>query len=83
MEVFYQMLAPDGLLLATNASDALNASRPFRYSMEYILDWYLIYRNARQFVQVLPDGLPEDSTGVFADATGANLFLEVRKIKNG
>lgn len=82
MEVFYQMLAPGGLLLATNASDALNASRPFRYSMEYILDWYLIYRNAHQFKQVLPDNLPEDAAIVYADATGANLFLEVRKSKN-
>ena len=49
MNVFYEMLEPGGLLLATNATDALNASRPFRYSMEYILDWYLIYRNKAQF----------------------------------
>src|SRR5207249_3661845 len=44
MNIFYDLVAPGGLLLATNVSDALNSSRPFRYSMEYILDWHLIYR---------------------------------------
>jgi extracellular factor (EF) 3-hydroxypalmitic acid methyl ester biosynthesis protein len=82
MNIFYDMLAPGGLLLATNATDALNASRPFRYSMEYILDWHLIYRNKNQFAAVAPDLAGKDDTTISAEATGANLFLEVRKPKN-
>ena len=82
MNIFYELLAPGGLLLATNATDALNASRPFRYSMEYILDWHLIYRNKAQFAAVAPDSAGPDETTISAEATGANLFLEVRKSKD-
>ena len=82
MEIFYDMLEPGGLLVATNASDAVNSLRPFRYSMEYILDWFLIYRNREQFLAVVPSQAGEDEVSVVADATGANLFLEIRKSKN-
>ena len=33
VNLFYEMLAPDGLLLATNVSDSLNQSHPFRHSV--------------------------------------------------
>ena len=82
LNIFYDMLAPDGLLLATNATDALNCSRPFRYSMEYLLDWHLIYRDKAHFAAVAPDLADADKTAVIAENTGANLFLEVRKPKN-
>jgi extracellular factor (EF) 3-hydroxypalmitic acid methyl ester biosynthesis protein len=82
MNIFYEMLAPDGLLLVTNATDALNCSRPFRYSMEYLLDWYLIYRDKAHFATVAPDQADADNIAVIAENTGANLFLEVRKPKN-
>jgi extracellular factor (EF) 3-hydroxypalmitic acid methyl ester biosynthesis protein len=79
LNIFYDMLAPGGLLLATNATDALNASRPFRYSMEYMLDWHLIYRNKARLAAVAPDLADPDKIAVIAENTGANLFLEVRK----
>jgi extracellular factor (EF) 3-hydroxypalmitic acid methyl ester biosynthesis protein len=79
MEVFYHWLAPGGLLLVTNATDALNNSRPFRFSMEYILDWYLIYRNKNQLTSVIPDAAGQDDVNVVAENVGANLFLEIRK----
>ena len=82
LNIFYDMLAPDGLLLATNATDALNSSRPFRYSMEYLLDWHLIYRDRARFAAVAPDRADADKIAVIAENTGANLFLEVRKPKN-
>lgn len=82
LNIFYNMLAPGGLLLATNATDALNASRPFRYSMEYLLDWHLIYRDKGRFAAVAPDGAEADKIAVIAENTGANLFLEVRKPKD-
>jgi extracellular factor (EF) 3-hydroxypalmitic acid methyl ester biosynthesis protein len=82
LNVFYGMLAPEGLLLVTNATDVLNSSRPFRYSMEYLLDWHLIYRDKKQFADVGPDVEDKDDIKVIAENTGANLFLEVRKPKN-
>ena len=83
MNIFYTMLSPGGLLLATNATDVLNSSRPFRYSMEYILDGHLIYRDKSQFAALAPDLADKDDVKLLVEGTGANLFLEVRKPKNG
>jgi extracellular factor (EF) 3-hydroxypalmitic acid methyl ester biosynthesis protein len=79
MNIFYAYLAPGGLLVATNVNDALNASRPFRYSMEYILDWNLLYRNRAQMVSLVPDGVAAEDVTVTTEGTGTNMFLEVRK----
>jgi extracellular factor (EF) 3-hydroxypalmitic acid methyl ester biosynthesis protein len=83
MDVFYDMLAPGGLLVATNVSDAMNRSRPFRYSMEYILDWHLIYRNGVDFMRLAPSLAPPESVAAISDVTGVNVFIEVRKPRNG
>ncbi len=40
MEIFYDSLAPGGLLAATNVVD----NKPFRHMLEFVLDWHLIYR---------------------------------------
>jgi extracellular factor (EF) 3-hydroxypalmitic acid methyl ester biosynthesis protein len=57
----------------------MNRSRPFRYSMEYLLEWHLIYRDGRQLRAIAPDRAPPDSSKVFVEDTGVNVFLEVRK----
>ena len=79
MNIFYAFLAPGGLLVTTNVNDALNASRPFRYSMEYILDWNLIYRSRNQMVELVPDCVAAEDVIVTTEGTGTNVFLEVRK----
>jgi extracellular factor (EF) 3-hydroxypalmitic acid methyl ester biosynthesis protein len=79
MNIFYEMVAPGGLLLTTNVSDALNSSRPFRYSMEYILDWHLIYRNGDAFAALAPDAASPENVRVIVEDTGVNVFLEIRK----
>jgi len=79
INIFYEMLGPGGLLLATNVNDALNISRPFRYSMEYILDWNLIYRSRNRVATLAPEGAAADDVVVKAEDTGTNVFLEVRK----
>jgi extracellular factor (EF) 3-hydroxypalmitic acid methyl ester biosynthesis protein len=79
MDMFYGMLAPGGLLVATNVSDALNTLRPFRYSMEYILDWHLIYRDGPQVATFAPELAPPESSNVISEDTGTNVFIEVRK----
>lgn len=79
MNYFYDTLAPGGLLLATNVTDILNHSRPFRYSMEYILDWHLIYRDGQAMNKLAPDRAPADAVKVITDDTGVNVFLEIRR----
>jgi extracellular factor (EF) 3-hydroxypalmitic acid methyl ester biosynthesis protein len=76
------MLAPGGLLLASNLSAVMNSSHPFRYSMEYMLGWHLIYRNRQELAVLAPDKAPSDSVSVTAENTGVNVFMEVRKPTN-
>jgi extracellular factor (EF) 3-hydroxypalmitic acid methyl ester biosynthesis protein len=83
MTIFYEMLAPGGLLIATNVSETMNASHPFRYSMEYILDWHLIYRTAQQVAALAPDAAPPDQCRTLGEDLGVNIFLEVRKPPHG
>jgi extracellular factor (EF) 3-hydroxypalmitic acid methyl ester biosynthesis protein len=75
MEVFYDWLAPGGLLLVTNVMD----NKPFRHMLEFVLDWYLIYRNVEQGAGVIPACIPEEARNIKIDPTGVNIFIEVRK----
>lgn len=75
MDVFYEMLAPGGLLVATN----VDAANPIRNGMEYILEWHLVYRNQAQLQALIPDRAPAGSFTVRSDQTGVNIFIEVRK----
>lgn len=73
-ELFYRMLAPGGLMLVTN----VDASKPFRHSMDYLLEWHLIFRNRQQMLGLLPDGAEARDPGVLADPLAVNLYLEAR-----
>ena len=75
MNYFFDLLAPGGLLIATNVS----APNPSINWMEYVLDWYLVYRTAAQFRNVAPDRAPADSVSVKAIGDGVNIALEIRK----
>ncbi len=75
MDVFYDLLAPGGLLVATN----VDAANPIRNGMEYILDWHLVYRNAAQLQALAPEAAPPGSFEVRSERTGVNVFVEVRK----
>ena len=44
MNIFYDMLAPGGLLVATN----VDAANPIQEMLDYVLDWNLIYRSGAQ-----------------------------------
>lgn len=78
MNIFYDLLAPGGLLIATN----VDASKPFRHSMEFILEWHLICRNQPQIAALNPDKAPPGAFTVTHESTGVNIFLEVRKPPN-
>ena len=75
LEVFYDLVAPGGLLIATN----VDLSNPSRNWMEYVLEWHLVYRDKEQFAKIAPDKAPPGSVEVKSDETGVNIFLEVRK----
>jgi extracellular factor (EF) 3-hydroxypalmitic acid methyl ester biosynthesis protein len=79
MTLFYQSLLPGGLVLATNVAPF----SPNRGSLELVLDWHLIYRDAAQVRSLHPEGvLPEDVT-IQSDVTGINIMLETRKPNGG
>ena len=75
MNIFYDWLAPGGLVAATNVDDC----KPFRHMLEFVLDWHLIYRNTQKGAALLPDRAPADSRITKRDPTTVNLFLEARK----
>ena len=75
MNIFYDMLAPGGLLLTTN----VDTSNPIRNMLDYLLEWHLIYRNGKQMLQFTPERADTERVSVFADPTSVNIFLEIRK----
>jgi extracellular factor (EF) 3-hydroxypalmitic acid methyl ester biosynthesis protein len=75
MNILYDMLAPNGLLLATN----VHASNPNRNSMDFFLEWHIVHRNRAQLEQLKPDLAPEGSFCEKQESTGVNIFIEVRK----
>lgn len=75
MDIFYDMLVPGGLLIATN----VEASNPARQMMEYLMDWHLIYRSPDQLLALSPEKAPRENCRVLSDDTKVNIFLEVRK----
>ncbi len=74
--MFYQALAPGGLLVVANMHDRFVL---FSRMLEYLLDWHLIYRSAREMEAFVPDGLSPDHWRVTHEPVLANLFLEARK----
>jgi extracellular factor (EF) 3-hydroxypalmitic acid methyl ester biosynthesis protein len=77
MDYFYNLLAPGGLLLATNVTP----SNPSRNVMESILEWPMVYRDHSQMANIKPEASPNDSIHIQTEATGVNIVVEVRKPK--
>lgn len=75
MSIFYDWLAPGGLLAATNVA----ATKPFRHMLEFVLDWHLIHRDAERAATLMPEQSPPENRSIKMDPTGVNLFMEVRK----
>jgi len=77
--IFYEMLSPGGLLIMTN----VEASNPSRGWMDYAVEWHLIYRDSKSLAKFVPRKAPPGSWTIQSEATGVNLFLEIRKAENG
>ena len=74
IELWYDSLAPGGLLLIANMND----TKPFRNFIEFILDWQLIYRDSREIFSLVPERC-RAATRVIQEDTSVNLFLHIRK----
>lgn len=74
VSLFYDWLQPGGLVVVANMND----SKPFRYMVEFLLDWHLIYRNSHFMATLRPDK-PGAVGEVIAEPTTVNLFTHVRK----
>jgi extracellular factor (EF) 3-hydroxypalmitic acid methyl ester biosynthesis protein len=79
LALLYDQLVPEGLLVATN----VDACRPFRHMLEFLLDWHLTYRNGAKLKALAPDRVSRNDCGVKSDSTGTNVFLELRKPGKG
>jgi len=75
MNVMYEWTAPGGLLVSTN----VDSSNPRRLTMDYVMDWHLIYRSGAELADVKPDTALADNCRVISDITGVNVYLEVTK----
>jgi len=64
-------LRPGGLLLASN----VHPDNPQRHCMEHLVEWYLIHRDEDQLRALAPPG---SEARVYRDATGLNVFVELR-----
>ncbi|MCL4787769.1 MAG: methyltransferase domain-containing protein [Verrucomicrobia bacterium] len=78
MSIFYDLLNPGGLLVATNVDDC----KPFRHMLEFVLDWHLIYRDSNKTKALIPDHAPASTRRILRDPTTVNVFIEVRKPGN-
>jgi extracellular factor (EF) 3-hydroxypalmitic acid methyl ester biosynthesis protein len=70
MSHFADRTRPQGRLLVTN----VHPSNPERYSMEHILEWYLIYRDEAKMAAIMPSRCSRPR--LYTDATGVNVFAE-------
>ena len=78
MDIFYGMVAPGGLLVATN----VEPENPLRYGMENLLDWHLIYRAEKDMRSIAPILARKEDMRIWTETTGVNLFLEIRNPNN-
>jgi|SRR5665213_510588 len=75
MNVMYDLVAPGGLLIATN----VDAANPIQKIMDLIFEWHLIYRTGREMTGLMPDDANADDCKISAESTGCNIFIEIRK----
>jgi len=73
---FWRLLSPGGKLMVFNFGPA-NTSRDY---MEWIGNWYLIYRDAHTMMDLARQArLDHGRVSVSAEETGANLYWQARK----
>jgi extracellular factor (EF) 3-hydroxypalmitic acid methyl ester biosynthesis protein len=72
----YDKLRPGGLLVVGNFAPWTSR----QHLMEHFVEWFLIYRDTRQLAAVAPEQALAEQCVIRAESSGANIFLEVRKL---
>lgn len=67
---FVSRMRSGGTLLVTN----VHSNSTEKYSMEHLLEWYLIYRDEARLEALLPETVT--ARRLYVDATGVNVFAE-------
>lgn len=70
LDYFNDRLNSQGTILVTN----VHTDNPEKNVMEHFLEWHLIYRNEKTFLEILPAN--RTNTQIYKDATGINIFAE-------
>jgi len=73
--ILFNSVSPGGTFVSTN----VDVSNPRRLTMDYLMDWHLIYRNGRQLEALRPDCLGAGDGVVSTDFTGANIYYTARR----
>jgi len=77
--ILYDWTAPGGTLITTN----VDSSNPRRVTMDYLMEWHLMYRSGAELSALKPERAAADSCEVRADVTGVNIYSEARKPGRG
>lgn len=74
--LFWRRLKPGGMMLVGNFAP----HNPTRAYMEWIGNWYLLYRTPERFAELAAQaGIPDGQFTVGADRTGIDLFLRATR----
>ena len=71
----YDWLAPGGRLLTTNVDEY----NPRRITMDYIMEWHLLYRKGADLLALKPEKAPADLCAITSDSTSVNIYFEAKK----
>ena len=74
LERLYNLMKPGGEMIIGN----FHVSNSGKIYMEYWLDWVLYYRTEEDFLELIEDISPKESTILFED-TGNQMFLYLKK----
>jgi len=77
--ILFESVLPGGMFISTNVDE----SNPRRLTMDYLMDWHLIYRTTAQMVALRPDCVGKDEGAVSSDYTGVNIYYTARKATRG
>ena len=75
IRVLYELLSPNGILIVGNF-DPINETRNY---MDYAMDWYLIYRNGKEMMDLSTNLPPSSKSKIEKDPSGVNNFLVIKK----
>jgi extracellular factor (EF) 3-hydroxypalmitic acid methyl ester biosynthesis protein len=74
VQKLYRSLSEGGELIVGN----LNTFNDARYYMEYVAEWYVLYRTPEELVRLV-EGVPPSRVSVEANREGAQLYLVIEK----